>query len=247
MNRHLHEETWRKTRNIGVALAGFAAKLCWIQLDAGRHFILENPAGSELFKLSSIAAIFNHEGVVKVNVPQCAMGLRVHGEPILKNTTLMASSLLLLEPFKGVRCTCKYHGELMGGNKTKLAQVWPRGMCLRICIGISNVLRKRRLGFAYPLGGGRGRPRKNPLGIVSRQGVIFDCPACLRRLHKEHPAHTRNAEPPLLCKFYNVPPSNWSCDACLRVKPREHPGHTQERGCRYAEVGGLDVHRRRKK
>ena len=60
-------------------------------------------------------------------MPQCAMGLRVHGEPIYKNTTFMASSILLLKPFEGVKCTCRFHGKLEGGNKTKLAQAWPGG------------------------------------------------------------------------------------------------------------------------
>ena len=36
----------------------------------------------------------------------------------------------------------------------------------------------------------RGRPGKNPESIVSTGGVIYDCLACFRRLHKRHPAHT---------------------------------------------------------
>ena len=95
---------------------------------------------------------------------------------------------------------------------------------------------------AYPVG--RGRPRSNPPGIVSREGVIYDCPACMRRLPKHHPAHTRGDEPPLLCRYYNIEPTFWTCRVCLGARPAEHPEHTSEEGCRYGS-GGKEVWRRR--
>ena len=52
---------------------------------------------------------------------------------------------------------------------------------------------------SYPLDvatgtGHRGRFRKSPDGVVSRKGVLHDCPACVRK-HKFHPAHARNGVP----------------------------------------------------
>ena len=121
---------------------------------------------------------------------------------------------ILIMLFRGLKCTCKSHGSLTGEtggtDKTKFAQVWPREMCQRIFTGILNLIRQRRRQYSYPVDGvplgrrGRGRPRKNPEGIGSKEGVIFDCPACMRRLHKRYPAHTRNGEPPLLCKHYQL-------------------------------------------
>lgn len=146
---------------------------------------------------------------VKVNVLQCALGLVVDGQPIYKkNTSPFASSTLLLEPFRGLNCICNAHGALDGcsGNvaKTKLAQVWPRETCHRICTGIQRFLghiRRSNLvhdsDAVYPVDGmapgrrqRRGRPRKNPEGIVTEEGVIYDCLVCMGRLHKFHQADT---------------------------------------------------------
>ena len=77
----------------GVCLAQFVAKVCMLQLEAGKHFLVESPAGSELFWLQCFERIWNLGAVVQINVPQCEMGLKVNGEPISKNTTLMASVL----------------------------------------------------------------------------------------------------------------------------------------------------------
>ena len=71
------------------------------QLQAGRHFLIENPAGSELFQLDIYQRLWATGKVVSINIPQCALGLQVHGEPTLKNTTLWASSLAV----QSVPCT----------------------------------------------------------------------------------------------------------------------------------------------
>ena len=159
-----------------------------------------------------------------------------------------------------MKCICKSHGTLEGCSgkvpKTKFAQVWPREMCQKICTGIQILIRQRRGQYLadiyYPIGGvplgrrGRGRPRKKSEGIVSKEGVIYDCPARMRRVHQLHPAHARNGEPPLFCKFYQLEPSGWSCEACFGVRPHDDPDRTLVSGCRCAD-GGNEVVRRVKK
>ena len=214
-NRYIRPETLSKSGKVGESLAEFAARICWIQLRASRHFLAENPADSELFHLRCFEELWNIGNVVKRNIPQCALGLLVDGQPIYKNTTLFASSTLLLNPCKGFKCTCSSHGALDGRrwnvDKSKFAQVWPGEMCQRICVGIQALRRQGRRAYlvhdsevVFPVG--RCRPRKNPLGIVSRHRVIYNCPACMRRLHKSHPAHTRHGGPRLFCKHT---PSKW--------------------------------------
>ena len=68
----------------------------------------------------------------------------------------------------------------------------------------------------------------------------------MRRLHKAHIVHTRNSEPPLVCKFYSHSPEHWICPACLAVTFRHDPIHARDEGCRYG-VGGQEVYRRIKK
>lgn len=130
---------------------------------------------------------------------------------------LFARNILFIVPFGGLKRTCKAHGILEGRcgtiAKTNFAQVWPCGMCQRIRAGIKSLINHRRRQYyvpgpdacypidCVPLGRrGRGRPRKNPEGIASKEGVIYDCPASMRRLHERHPAHIRNGELLLLCK-----------------------------------------------
>ena len=178
LNRVLHPATWRSSRRTGELLVAFAAQGIMLQLYVGRHFWLEDPAGSGIFCLVSFREIWASGRVVAINVPECALGLIVHGQPIYKITTLWASSTSLLKPFQGIRCTHASHGvrtDMLGSvARTKLAQVWPRAMYQRICNGIQMLLRKCRRAhlvhisdvFPLALGRPRGRPRKSPLGAA---------------------------------------------------------------------------------
>ena len=60
-------------------MAAFAAKVCRVQLNGGRHFLVENPAGPELFHLACFEAIWSTGKCAKINAPQCALGLMVDG------------------------------------------------------------------------------------------------------------------------------------------------------------------------
>lgn len=104
------------------------------------------------------------------------------GEPVCNNITFLSSRISLFEPFRGVS-----HGRLEGSNATKLAQVWPRVMCQRICTGTLPFIRQLRgSGGSYlhisdrhlPADGvafgrfPRGRPHKNPKGVISKEAFI---------------------------------------------------------------------------
>lgn len=104
LNRYIHPDTWRQTRRIGIVRAGFAAEVAGVQLATNRHFLIENPRGSDPFALPPYAALWNTEKVVEVTFPQSALGLQVHGEPILKYTTFWVSSILMAEPFVDLKC-----------------------------------------------------------------------------------------------------------------------------------------------
>lgn len=86
--------------------------------------------------------------------------------------SVMGVSISLLKPFQGVHCPHESHGSLTGGvgstSRTKLAHVWPRAMCLRICNGMSTLLRECRkanllhVSDMFPIVVGGFRPRGGP-------------------------------------------------------------------------------------
>ena len=197
-NRVLHPATWEETRRVSEILAVFAARVARLQITAGRHLLLENPAGSGLCGLDCFRGIWESGEVVAVNVPQCALGFIVGGQPIYKNTTPQVSSPILLQEFQNFHRTHQRHGLLTGAGgsiaRTKLAQIRFRAMCQRICNGIPALFREcRRVHLVhasdvYPVGSPRprGRPRKSPIGVEDNaRGVVYDCPACIGRLHME--------------------------------------------------------------
>ena len=245
LNKAINSETYAKSRWIGERIARVCAKIARIQVEAGRHYLIENPRGSQLFSLPEYEALMRTTAVTVVNFPQCSVGLlSPEGLPLLKWTTLWASCPELLEDFRGLFCKHTAHGELVGSRRTKLSQVWPIEMCRLIVCGICRVLTMRpgsrrkdeyasHLVQAYPAaassGRGRGRPRKNPDADV----VIFDCPACVRRRYQTDPDHTRNDCPPELCRYPHVAPVEWQCQACREHKNARDPTHTMVEGeCR---------------
>lgn len=263
INRILHPEAWRNTRQVGEMLATFAARVVRLQLDVDRHLLLEDPAGSAIFDLELFGKLWKSGKVVSINVFQCALGLVVDGTPIYKNTTLWASNRILLKPFIGVRCMHRHHGRLSGTTasgiaRSRLAQVWPRPMCQRTCNDIQTLLQECRKGnrihaseafiCMYPIVGARprGKPRKSPSGVKgAKRGVIYDCPACIARLHCQHPSDTRKHELPSLCRYYNDETAMWDREACLRTRPGDHPDHHLDSGFWYGP-GGLAGERRRR-
>ena len=100
ISRKKYRRTWEDSRRIGEALADCAAAAATKQLSCGRHFLIENPCGSEIFKLPSFEKLWNTRHVCKMHIPQCALGLTVLGQPVRKMTTLWASSWILLKQFE---------------------------------------------------------------------------------------------------------------------------------------------------
>ena len=85
-------KAFEQERAIGEKLANLCARVALIQLESGRHFLVENQRGSELFGLRGFLALTKTGRIVKCNFPQCAAGLRSpDGMPILKFTTIWAS------------------------------------------------------------------------------------------------------------------------------------------------------------
>ena len=63
--------------------------------------------------------------------------------------------------------------------------------------------------------------------------MLFDCVGCRHMRAATGLSHTRNTEPPGLCRYLHVDPIDYSCPACRTHKRAEHPDHTNVEGeCR---------------
>ena len=115
-----------------------------IQLEGGRHFLEENPAGSNIFKDKRWNRLrIKYPFICDVNFPQCQTGLKhpVSRLPIQKNTTFRASCELLLKPFRHLKCNCPIHDIIQGsvpgrGSVSKIVQEWPQPLVGRVVQGI---------------------------------------------------------------------------------------------------------------
>ena len=154
-------KAFAKARAKGEQLADLCAKVAQRQIEAKRHFLIENPRGSEMFSLPSFRKL-QQRGIVTVNFPQCAVGLQSpNGQAIQKFTSLWASSDALVDGFRTLYCDHKSHWTLEGGaegsqRRTAYAQVWPKEMCKIIVDGIQR-LAKSEFSEAY-VAAARGRP-----------------------------------------------------------------------------------------
>ena len=75
--------------------------------------------------------------------------------------------------------------------------------------------------------------RKSQEGIVSKDGAVNVCFACIARRHAFHPGPSRNGQRSLLCKLCQVKFGRWSSDVCFRVRFVADPVHPSDEGCRF--------------
>ena len=173
LNRYTRSGTHIRIRKTGITLADFAAPVAMLHLAECRHFIPEHQACSERIESQPFSKFWRIGEACSVNVPQCALGFVVLGEPIYKNTTLWASDTLLLEPLRGAQWRCNWHGASDGSNNTNVAHVWPYEVCARIVCGCQALIRhfieiRSHLVRKYP------------------SSVEVTCPACRRGVVMEH-------------------------------------------------------------
>eukprot|EP00971_Amphidinium_carterae_P349761 6491208-Amphidinium_carterae.2 len=253
LNRVNHPKTWQLSMQVGSACSRLASQLAAEQMRMGRHFIVEQPAGSTMFTRSEWQSLGQAQRIYKVSFPQCAVGLRSPlGRPIRKMTTLLASDAQLLRSFQTLRCECvQPHLPLAGTEAgvalTKWAATWPPALCQHIVQGLCHLLRQKMQyplrHSSYPVADadevqGTGLP---PLPPPSEAPIQLDpfrrCPGCRRRLEMTHPMHTRQVGS---CRYPRTLAVHRSCPACQRGLPLSSPQHTQQEDCRALNAARKD-------
>ena len=230
-NRVLHHEAWLEACKIAVPLAQFCGEIAICQLEAGRHFLVEQPFPSNLYLIEPWPEIRKHPKCLRVVFDQCQVGQTSNGMPVKKPTELVATDETLLRRFSGKICHNEHqHIQLVGG-RASATQKWTPMMCDMIAASIRDLAIKeerQRHQTSYPaVGTSTG---EGPEG-GHEQPSWKKCKGCLWRLNKFSPKHTRISGE---CKYPDVAPMEFECPSCLADKPRSHGGHTFEPGCRHA-------------
>ena len=122
------------------------------QLKCGRHFLSENPQGSDLFKLPIYRMIAQHPQVLKAIVHQCMAGLKDFDTklPIRKATELWASSPKLLEPLRHFVCDGFHTHQHIEGVcsdgelRSHKCRIWPWQLATAIAAGSADLIRDYR-------------------------------------------------------------------------------------------------------
>jgi len=230
INKHQFPETYAAKRRIGEALANLCAKVMEIQLVKGRHFVLENPRGSEIFHLQRLAVLFASGCVKAVNFPQCSVGLvGPTGIPMQKWTTLWASCESLLEAFRLLKCTCKVHqtieGTQAGTVLSQHAQVWPSEMCKMLVCGICKL----------KVGNQTKPPNSKQQTAHAYPTTEYGCAGCIAKRISTDPTHTRNATPPNQCRHPDILSMEWKCPGCRNHARRKNQHSLVPGECRFPE------------
>ena len=139
----------------GMDLIRFCIKVYSLQLEGKRHFIHEHPATSTAWKSKDMVEFMMKYEVDVTTIHMCAYGMTSSddmGEGLVKKpTTLMSSSPEVLKRV-AARCSNETEGEqhrhvhLVQG-RAKRAQVYPRKLGVRICMGIAAQRKLDRLGM----------------------------------------------------------------------------------------------------
>ena len=106
-------------REAARQLVLFAIEVAELQMNTGRHFMIENPLPSAAWQLEELQAFMNRPDVLSVVVDMCAFNLRAAtGELHRKRTRLLTSSQALVSSMMNKKCAGDHeHAPVIGGSK----------------------------------------------------------------------------------------------------------------------------------
>ena len=233
LNRVINPEGWARSRKMSLALGRLGARVATTQMRAGRHFLAENPRGSDMWSLPEWRALA--EMVDWIYVDQCMCNLRGPrtGMLIKKPTEFWASHAALLDPLRGRLCDGAHqHGQVGKGSskveeKAKNLARWPVKLCRLIAEGCTHMLRNEAARDAYVVNAFPSNPggaASSSAGPAAPLGVT--CPGCLANKNMFDVSHTYV---PSECREAD----GFSCPACRQRLSPFHKTHTMVEGqCR---------------
>ena len=134
------------------------SRLCQIQIDAGRHFHLEQPAGSSMLDQEALRPVIR--ATCPVLVDMCRFNLRLPGSSklIRKRTVIRSTSSLMVECLDGMMCRKNHaHQQVAGsarvGGRTLQVSHFAASYSRGFAMAVAQVLLKEShaaLAFAFP-------------------------------------------------------------------------------------------------
>ena len=107
LNRLIYPEAFHRTHDIGMQLAHLCAQVATFQVKHGRHYVIEQPQGSEMFQMKEWVQILRHSH--QCCFDQCQVGLRESKKPflpLLKPTDMRSSHPSMLRHLPLPWATC---------------------------------------------------------------------------------------------------------------------------------------------
>ena len=226
LNKVINPETWHRTRAEGVALAQFCAEIADMQCAAGRHFVVEQPAGSDMFALPAWEQLARKFPLVKCHFDQCRVGLRMSRPPhlpIRKPTVLVSSNEgFIVSRFTDKQCQNDHEHAAITSLAHKSqhvnsseAQVWPPMMCRLLAAGVADLV--------YDVV--RSQPSTH-----SAFAATAKCLGCKQHRRRDDPMHDRGPG----CRFPDDESIDYTCPACVKRLPRADAKHLLDNTCRWS-------------
>ena len=142
INMYNARDSWLDSYAECQPLAILCGEVALYQLQQGRGFVNENPAGSKLYHEPPWRKVAEFPGVHYAMVDQCMAGLtNSKGMPIRKRTELWASDEALIRHAAEFQCDGGHeHATLEGKEETSKARFWPWAFAVSIANGIMDYI-----------------------------------------------------------------------------------------------------------
>jgi hypothetical protein len=138
---------WERRRREAEVLLVFATAVYALQVQCGRHFLHEHPAGATSWRHPAVARLLAKPGVGAVIGHMCQFGMMTSvaggGQAAAKKPTRFMSSAPAILEALARKCGGEHvHAPLLGGTRARDAAVYPPALCKAIAEGASEQLRR---------------------------------------------------------------------------------------------------------
>lgn len=233
-------ETHFRNRAVSLELGELGADIAEWQLNGGRHYVAENPKGSELFRLPKWKKLDDDPRTASADIDMCAAGMQCPDTKMLvkKGTTLKASCEALLATLRKFRCNGQHphkpiEGKCKDGeNLSHKCRIWPWKLATELAASIAALIRwhyQYVTSELYP----ETSTQADPPAKRRSNRLDWPCPACRSNLPKDHPKHNRDLQG---CRWPHDR-VDFECPGCASGRARHDRSHTYDLGkCRWASV-----------